>query len=121
MNYEVSKYNIVTPENIEAFKMREVVYQPTQASTLEVENAILTLENTVEFYEAFEAMKGRLKASELITKPLEQVCTLIFKWLQTFLSDNKKIKEVNYIYTKVSLSDLIEVSILMTNEILNEE
>lgn len=121
MNYSVSKYNQVTEENVEQFNKRKVVFNSTGASTPEVENAVLTLENTVEFYNAFEAMKGRLKASKLINKNLEDIATLVYKWIQTFLSENQKIKEVKYIYSKVNLSSLIEVAILMTKDILSED
>ena len=120
MEYTVSKYSCITKENIDQFNKRVIVFNCSQGSTLEVENSVLTLENIVEFYEAFEAMKIRFKDSRLTKKEHEDICTLVYKWILNFLSENKKIKEVEYIYSKVSLSNLVEVSILFTNEMLNE-
>lgn len=122
MNYTVSKYNCITPENVDQFNSREIVFRSTTASSLNVENSILTLENERTFYEAFNQFKKRFNASEKF-KGYDQAdqCTLVFKWLQNFLKENQNIKEVKYIYSKVNLSDLIEVSFLLLEEMNNDE
>jgi hypothetical protein len=121
MNYSVSRYNQITEENLQEFKDRKVVFNSTGASTPEAENAILTLQNTVEYYKALEAFKTRLKSSKFMSYAIQDIATLVYKFNQNFLSENQKIKEVDYIYKKVNLSGLIEVALLMTEEILSEQ
>lgn len=121
MNYTVSKYNTVTEENVQQFNDREIVFNSTGSSTLEVENAILTLENEINFYNAFNTFKNKFTSSEkFMAYDKASQATLVYKWLQNFLKENNNIKEVEYIYSKVNLSDLIEVSILLIEEVLSE-
>jgi hypothetical protein len=44
---------------------------------------------------------------------------LFYKWLLNFLKENKQDKQINYIYNKAILTDLIEVSILTVDYELN--
>ncbi len=120
MNYTISKYKMITSENIEQFNDRTIIYNSTQASCLEVENTILTLVNERTFYDSFQGFKNRFRKSKFMQRSQETQATMVYKWLSKFLIDNSSIKEVNYIYVKVNLSHIIEASLLLLEDVLKE-
>jgi len=109
------KYNGVSKQDLIDFNKREIVYNSTQSSCLGSENAILTLENEVVFYNEKNKFFERLNKSEKISQyKEEQKIQFFFKWVQKFLVDNHKTnKGINYIFTKTNLDDLKEACIIM--------
>ena len=105
---ETQKYNGITDQDIKDYKNRDIIYQPTQSSNLETENAILTLENERIFYDEKNKFFERLKKKPEI-KHKEQ---LFYRWLQNFLSKHQATnKAIKYIYSKTNLTDLKEASL----------
>tara|TARA_R110000744_G_scaffold229881_6_gene348020 strand:+ start:116 stop:487 length:372 start_codon:yes stop_codon:yes gene_type:complete len=119
MNTIISKYNCITELNIIDFNSREILYNCSQGSNLAVENAILTLENIEKYATSLKAFFSRLNGSKFTNKPILDKYTLFYKWLLNFLKENKEDQQINYIYAKTLLSDLIEVSILTVDYELN--
>ncbi len=105
---ETQKYNGITPQDINDYNKREIIYQPTQSSNLETENAILTLENESIFYDEKNKFFERLKNKPEI-KHKEQI---FYRWLQNFLCKHQQTnKAIKYIYSKTNLSDLKEAAL----------
>jgi len=123
MNYTLSKYkyNYITKENVKQFNNRVIIYNDTLASSLDVTNIILSLDNEIIFYNSFQAMAKRFLNSKFINYEKQDQATLIYRWLQNFLRSNKDNKHINYVYSKVSLTNLIEVSLIYLDEILTLE
>jgi len=123
MNYTLSKYkyNDITKENVKQFNNRVIIYNDTLASSLDVTNIILSLDNEIIFYNSFQAMAKRFLNSKFINYEKQDQATLIYRWLQNFLRSNKDNKHINYVYSKVSLTNLIEVSLIYLDEILTLE
>ena len=119
MNTITSKYNYITELNLIDFNNREIVYNCSQGSNLAVENAILTLENIEKYATSLKSFFSRLNGSKFTNKPILDKYTLFYKWLLNFLKENKEDQQINYIYSKALLTDLIEVSILTVNYELN--
>ena len=119
MNTIISKYNYITELNLIDFNNREIVYNCSQGSNLAVENAILTLENIEKYATSLKSFFSRLNGSKFTNKPILDKYTLFYKWLLNFLKENKEDQQINYIYSKALLTDLIEVSILTVNYELN--
>ena len=105
---ETQKYNGISPQDIKDYKNRKIIYQPTQSSNLETENAILTLENEYIFHAEKNKFFERLKKKPEI-KHKEQI---FYRWLQSFLIKHQQTnKAINYIYSKTNLSDLKEAAL----------
>ena len=119
MNTIISKYNCITELNLVDFNNREILYNCSQGSNLAVENAILTLENIEKYATSLKGFFSRLNGSKFINEPILNKYTLFYKWLLNFLKENKQDQQINYIYAKTILSDLIEVSILTVDYELN--
>jgi len=119
---ETQKYNGITPQDLIDFKNRKIIYNSTQSSCLGCENAVLTLENEVIFYNEKNKFLERLNNSDKIKNYSEdRKHQLFFRWVQQFLVDNHKInKGINYIYTKTKLNELKEASILIFEDSINE-
>jgi hypothetical protein len=119
MNTIISQYNCITELNLINFKNREIIYNCSQGSNLAVENAVLTLESNEKYVTSLKGFFNRLNGSKFINEPILNKYTLFYKWLLNFLKENKQDKQINYIYSKTLLNDLIEVSILTVDYELN--
>tara|TARA_R110000822_G_scaffold307285_1_gene434221 strand:- start:267 stop:632 length:366 start_codon:yes stop_codon:yes gene_type:complete len=119
MNTIISKYNCITELNLIDFNNREIIYNCSQGSNLAVENAILTLESNEKYVSSLKGFFNRLNGSKFSDKPILDKYTLFYKWLLNFLKENKQDHQINYIYAKTLLTDLIEVSILTVDYELN--
>ena len=119
MNTITSKYNCITELNLIDFKNREIIYNCSQGSNLAVENAILTLESNEKYATSSKGFFNRLNSSKFNNKLILDKYTLFYKWLLNFLKENKQDPQINYIYGKTLLNDLIEVSILTVDYELN--
>jgi hypothetical protein len=120
MNTIISKYNCITELNLIDFNNREILYNCSQGSNLAVENAILTLENIEKYDTSLKGFFSRLNGSKFINKPILEKYTLFYKWILNFLQENKQDQQINYIYAKTLLTDLVEVSILTVDYELNQ-
>tara|TARA_R110000782_G_scaffold182261_1_gene272451 strand:+ start:378 stop:749 length:372 start_codon:yes stop_codon:yes gene_type:complete len=119
MNTITSQYNCITELNIIDFNNREIIYNCSQGSNLAVENAVLTLESNEKYVNSSKGFFNRLNGSKFNNKPILDKYTLFYKWLLNFLKENKQDQQINYIYGKTLLNDLIEVSILTVDYELN--
>lgn len=117
---QVNKYNTVEAEHIKDFKNRIILFNETGASNNQVNNAVLTLDNIEDFYTKKNDFFNRLKDPKFKEYKEDYKHTLFYKWIQNYLSLHKGIKEVNYIYSKVTLLDLIEVTCIYVEESKNE-
>lgn len=114
-----SRYNYITELNLIDFNNREIIYNCSQGSTLAVENAVLTLESNQKYVNSLNGFFNRLNGSKFNNNPILDKYTLFYKYLLNFLKENKQDPQINYIYSKALLTDLIEVSILTVNYELN--
>tara|TARA_R110000851_G_scaffold120743_1_gene249224 strand:- start:336 stop:707 length:372 start_codon:yes stop_codon:yes gene_type:complete len=112
MNTITSKYNCITELNLIDFNNREILYNCSQGSNLAVENAILTLESFEPYTVSLNGFFTRLNGSKFNSYAILEKYTFFYKWLLNFLKENKQDPQVNYIYKKTLLSDLIEISII---------
>lgn len=115
---ETQKYNGVSAQDLKDFNKRNIVFISTGASCLEVEDAVLTLENERIFYDEknkfFERLKNSYRFKDFTE---EKKQTFFYKWLGRFLVDfESKNKAIKYIYEKLYLNHLKEASIILFNQ-----
>ena len=115
-----NKFNDISENDLKLFKNRKVLFNSTVASCLEVENCILTLENLQIFCTKRDYFFNKLNSTKFVNYPILEKYNLFYKFLLSFLSDNKnKDSVIMYVYEKTLLDHLKESAILFVDENIN--
>jgi len=122
MEFSKNRYNDITENDLQLFKSRTILFNCSQGSCLEVENAVLTLENLEIFCDKKDLFFDKLSNSKFNNKTNLDKYNLFYRWLLNFLSSQKETdKVIMYIYDKCLLDHLKEASILFVNEEIDKQ